>query len=377
MPIGPLTDVKIRALEPPQSGQVTYWDEGLSGFGVRVSTGGTKAFVLVHGANRRRTTIGRYPALSLKEARAEAKRLLAERTLGIERGRREISFAEARQRFLDGCAQKNRPRTISDYRQRIDRHFKFGRKPLGEITRADIKARLDRLVATPSEQTHAFVALRTFFNWAQREELVETSPMANMRAPAVLAARERVLSDAELAEVYRSACSHAWPFGPIVQLLLLTGQRRGETAALRWEWINEDERVIALPASITKNKRAHAFPYGERVNQLLVGLPRIGDYVFPARTTSGTVFNGWGKSKARFDRGLEGVEPYTLHDLRRTFSSTMARLGTPIHVTEKLLNHVSGTISGVAAVYNRHGYLEEMRQAIDAYDTHIANLING
>ena len=374
MPRATLTDISIRSLKAPEKGQVTYLDDNLSGFGVRVSQGGAKTFVLVHGVNRQRLTIGRYPTLSLKAARGEAKRLQAEITLGVIR-RTTVTFKEARELFLAACEQKNRPRTVKDYRQRLDRHFRFGKKRLDDIKRAEIQSRLAKLRATPSEQNHAFVALRTFFNWALREQFVDASPMAGMRAPSVLPARDRVLSDRELAEVCRVARGHPYPFGPIVALLILTGQRRGEIAALEWDWIDEDERRITLPASLTKNKHTHVFPYGNTVDEMLRGLPRVGKYLFPSRVETGTVFNGWGKSKARFDKGLSNVEPYTLHDIRRTFSSTHAGLGTPIHVTEKLLNHISGTVSGVAAIYNRHSYMAEMRAAIATYEAHLAKLV--
>lgn len=106
-------------------------------------------------------------------------------------------------------------------------------------------------------------------------------------------------------------------------------------------------------------------------------LPELGEFLFPAKRTQvrgvpTTVFNGWSKSKERLKAD---IPPWTLHDLRRTFSSNLAALGTPIHVTEKLLNHASGTISGVAAVYNRHTYFDEMRQAILTYEIHLAQLL--
>jgi len=199
--------------------------------------------------------------------------------------------------------------------------------------------------------------------------------MANMQPPRTLPTRERVLTDQELASVYREALDHPYPFGPIVALLALTGQRKGETVALEWGWIDEDERKITLPASHTKNKHTHVFPYGDAVDAVLRRLPRMGKNLFPSRTGAATTFIGFGKSKARFDKELDDVEPYTLHDLRRTFSSTLAKLGTPIHVTEKLLNHISGTVSGVAAIYNRHSYMDEMRAAIATYEAHLANLV--
>ena len=374
MPAISLTDISVRSLKLPERGQVTYWDANLPGFGVRVSQGGAKSFVVVYGQNRRRHTIGGYPTLSLKTARSEAKRLQAELVLGVHK-KSSTTFSDALERYIETCRQKNKPRTVSDYRRIFKRHFRFGKVQLKDITRADIQRLLDKLRATPSEQNHAFVALRIFFNWAAREELIETSPMVNMRPIGKSGSRDRILSDSELSNVTEAALEHPYPFGPIIMLLALTGQRRGEIAALEWEWIDRVEQTITLPTTLTKNKRLHVFPYGDRTAELLEALPRTGAYLFPARTEAATTFNGWGKSKARFDTGLDGVQPYTLHDLRRTFSSTLARLNTPIHVTEKLLNHVSGTISGVAAIYNRHSYMEEMREAIAAYEAHLAKLV--
>ena len=115
-------------------------------------------------------------------------------------------------------------------------------------------------------------------------------------------------------------------------------------------------------------------PYGDLVADVFERIPRTSKYLFPSRSDKGTVFNGWGKSKAQIDAKLENVDPFTLHDLRRTFATIHAKIGTPIHVTEKLLNHVSGTISGVAAVYNRHSYLDEMRDAIEQYDGYVSGL---
>ena len=123
--------VRIRPWAP-ETGQITYWDNSLAGFGVRVSQGGTKTFVLVHGPNRQRVTIGRYSTLSLREARGEARRLFAEITLGVNK-KPTVPFAEARRLFLEACEQKNRPRTVKDYQMRIDRHFRFG--PFSQGTR--------------------------------------------------------------------------------------------------------------------------------------------------------------------------------------------------------------------------------------------------
>jgi integrase len=276
--------------------------------------------------------------------------------------------------FLEASAQKNRERTVADYRRLMTKHVAFGRKRLSEITRAEVQAKLNKLKDRPSEQRHAFVAAKVFFNWAAREEHIENSPIGSMQAPSRQQTRERILTSNELGEIVRKARGFDWPFGPIIELLAYTGQRRGEIASLRWEWIDRENQVITWPASFTKNRRSHTLPYGNRVAAILESLPEQGDYVFPGRTEAAAHFNGWGKCKRSFDATLDGVEPYVLHDLRRTYSSMMAQLGTPIHVTERLLNHVSGTISGVAAIYNRHTYLEEMRKAVDQFDRHLAEL---
>jgi len=354
---------------------VTYWDTGQSGFGVRVSQGGSKTFVVVHGVERRRLTIGRYPTISLKQARDKAKELQAGLTLGLIERRPSPPYTNALTLYLEASEAKNRPGTVVEYRRLLTSHFAFGRKRLSDITRADIQQKLNKLKDRPSEQRHAFVALKVFFNWAVREEHLQANPIGSMRPPTRQQSRERVLKLEELAAIYQTACDHQRPYGTIVQLLVLTGQRRNEVGALRWSWIDRDKQLITYPADFTKNRRLHVLPYGERVAAILDDIPehKDCDFVFPGRKV-GSHFNSWSKSKRAFDLKLESVDPYVIHDLRRTYSSTLAQLGTPIHVTEKLLNHVSGTISGVAAIYNRHSYLDEMREAAFRFDEHVRQL---
>ena len=121
----------------------------------------------------------------------------------------------------------------------------------------------------------------------------------------------------------------------------------------------------------------HTFPLSASAQAVFAAVLGQSDLVFSAATNIERPFSGWAWHKARFDTLLEGVEPYTLHDLRRTFATVHAKIGTPIYVTEKLLNHVSGTISGVAAVYNRHSYSDEMELAMAAYDEYLAKLMQG
>lgn len=375
-----LTDLQIRKLKAPGRGQRTFFDEALPGFGVRVSQGGTKAFVVMQGKARRLRTIGRYPEMGLAEARIEAKRVQAEMALEVLAGPEPdlalgsaapppVPFAAAKERFLADCAARTKPRTLAEYRRLLDRHFAF-EEPVTALRRAAIMAAVSAIKGAPSEQKHAFVAIRTLMNWCVRHGLLEVSPVPPLAFAAP--ARSRVLTDDELVAVWHRAGEVGYPYGTMVRLLILTGQRRGEIAALRRGWIADG--ALAFPEGFTKNKRAHVVPLGERAQAILADTPETGELLFPARGSTATPFNGWSKAKRGFDQPL-GLAPWTLHDLRRTFSSSLARLGTPIHVTEKLLNHVSGTLSGVAAVYNRHSYLPEMRAAVAAFEGWLGALV--
>jgi len=370
-----LTDLSVRKLRSPDKGQKTYFDEILPGFGVRISQGGSKSYVVMYGPNRRLKTIGRFPDIKLSDARREAKKIQSDISLmamNVEPAKKAIGFATARNLFLEESANRNRPRTTSDYRRLLSRHFSFN-KPVDQITRSEVMAVITKLGSTPSEQKHAFVAISTLMNWLVRQGTIAQSPVPRMTLKT--SSRARVLSVVELTNVFLATDTFPFPFGPIMRLLILTGQRRGEIGALQWNWIDQKSRTVTLPSSITKNGRVHVFPYGNLVQETLEKLPQMDDNLFPSRNSSGTIFNGWAKSKKKFDQGIVDVEPYTLHDLRRTFASMIAGQGTPIHVTEKLLNHVSGTISGVAAIYNRHSYMDEMREAIANFDNYLVKMI--
>jgi integrase len=363
----------LRAAKPREHGTITLWDGAQKHFGVRISQGGAKSFIILMGSGRRQA-IGRFPTISVANARALAKELLAENTLGKNRPR-AVAFDDAVTDFLAACEKKNRTRTVRDYTRLLNRHFAFGRKNLAEITRHDISQKLEKIRGITSEQNHAIVAAKIFFKWAVRNGHIDQSPCESF-SPIKRLPRERVLTDDELVSVFRTALDGSSTFSGIVAILVLTGQRRSEVAAIKWEWIDTVERTITLPASLTKNKRTHTFPYGELLAQVLERIPDQGEYLFPAardqvKGKPATVFNGWGKPKAAFD-GLCNVSNWQLHDLRRTFASKLAALGVSLPTIEKLLNHVSGSFGGIVSVYQRHNWLPEMRNAIDAWEQWLA-----
>ena len=376
-----LTDIAIRALKAPETGQRDYWDDNLKGFGVRVSQGGRKTFILL--LNRNRRALGKFPQLSLAQARAEAKKILAEVELG--RTFSSVTFADALEDYLEQHVRKNtRPSSAYELERVLRRHFHFGSKLLDSIKAPQVMRIIDAL--PPSAGNHAFKNVGALFRWCVRRRYMDRNPLESIPLPNKTSSRDRVVTDAELRVIWGAAQAFPFPFGVIVTLLILTGQRVGETSVLQWSYIDQVQRLVTLPGSIVKNNTTHTFPLGDMAASIIAAVPRTGDFLFPSRT-AGQGFDGHNKSKYHFEKRCNEawaklvndddavMEHWTLHDLRRTFSTIHARIGTPPHVTEALLNHKTGTRSPIQRIYDRHTYLPEMRTAIDNYEKHLATLL--
>jgi len=364
-----LTDKTLNTLNAPEAGAVIYHDDLILGFGVRVSEGGTKSFVLTHGPRRQRETLGRVGILGLSEARSEAKRRLAEYTLGRTQPR-AIGWNDALEEYLAQIESTVRWRTHADYGYILKRHFRYGATRLKEVTPHEIQKSIDKLSQTPAMQQRAFVVLRAFVHWAHRKHYFEQNPMERMKPPHRYVPRERVLTIDELRRVWNAAGDD--DFGKIVKLLILTGQRRGEITALTGAMVKTD--TVTLPASLTKNGRIHTIPLGIQARKILGHAREAHACYFPARGKE-TPFNGFSKSKPKLDKRC-GVPDWTLHDLRRTFASGLASQGIGLPVIERLLNHVSGTFGGIVGVYQRYDFMPEMREAIAAWEEYIVAQIS-
>ncbi|MEA2976410.1 MAG: hypothetical protein QOF19_1930 [Alphaproteobacteria bacterium] len=259
----------------------------------------------------------------------------------------------------------------------LDKYFlpKLRGTRLAEVTDQTIADVTDKLADTRSEQAHCLAVLRMFLKWCVRppRRYIPHSPLDGLQV--VLGkARERVLKDAELVKVWKAAEKQGYPHGTIVQLLILTGQRRGEIANLRRQWIDPKAKTITLPGWITKNGVEHILPYERLVADVLETIPRLNstDLLFPSRVSDERPISGWSKFRKEL---ADGVENWVLHDLRRTFATMHAAIGTPVHVTEKLLNHISGTQAGIVGIYQRHTYMPEMRTAMENYERYVLALI--
>lgn len=271
---------------------------------------------------------------------------------------------------------------------------KWSKLRIQEISRRDIIELLDSLVDRGAGITanRTLAALRKMFHWAIERDIIGASPCAGVKPLAPEMSRDRVLSDDELRWFWQACDNSGFPFGPLFQLLLITAQRRNEVGDIVATEIDLNERLWTMPKARAKNNAEHHVPLSNLACEVIEALPRIAGnkgYLF---TTNGqTPVSGYSRAKDRLDREMLrlarkdveklGADPaevsiphWTLHDLRRTASSNMARLGIPVHVTEAALNHKSGTIRGVAAVYNRYNYADEKRGALEAWGRFVTSI---
>ena len=341
-----LTDISIQKIKPTDK-QVVYYDDQLANFGIRVGKR-SKTFIVKVGKNRSIKSIGKYPSTSLKDARLRAKNLLLDTYATLPNQR----YSGAIKSFLEDAETRNRPETIRQYKRHLEAFD--SKKKLADITRAEIKVHLKDYADKKSAHAHAVAALRVFFNWCIRQELISKHPLAGERLIPV-APRTRVLTLEELRTIYAYNFPH---FSTILKLAILTGQRRSEIASIQPDWIGED--TLTFPASVTKNKREHTLPITGTMSELLADIP------FKENGT----WNGWSNGKKRIDKQLK-LPHWQIHDIRRSFSTVMASIGVEIHLVEKLLNHSTGTLTPIAQVYNKYSYLPEMKVALEKFEAHV------
>ncbi len=356
------------------------------GLVLRVSDTGLKVFYLCKRVNQqmRRFKIGPYPILSLHDAREKARELLRNIELGryvdkapCEEEQRMPTLAETVPQFIELYA-KQRTKDWKGSERVLLKFSSLYSRPIDSIKRADVVRVLDTIVAngTPTRANRALGALKKLMNWCVDRGVIEHSPVAQLRMPAKEEARERVLADDELRLCWQMATAEGYPFAPCVWLLMLTGQRRGEVSGMRWSELDLANATWTLPGHRVKNKSSHIVPLSPLALEIIHSLPRFlgSDYVFT--TTGPTPISGFGRLKERLDTAFgPTAEDWRFHDLRRTCATNLAMLRTPPHIIEAVLNHKSGIVSGVAAVYNRHAYLDEKREALEAWADRVREIV--
>ena len=358
-----------------------------------VHPGGKKSYRLLARINGGQVNfpIGDATVLSLAQARTEGKRILAEIALGKDpRETKQEAVRTASEtveivarRFIERHAKANN-KTWKEVKRKLDVNVlpSWGRRPIASITQRDVIALLDSVVdrGAAVEANRILATVRKLFNWACERGTIETSPCARVKAPTPETARDRVLDDREISLVWRAANALGYPFGPFVQLLILTGQRREEVAGMKWSELDRDLVNWVLPRERVKNNEPHQIPIVPWARSILADLPRIEGSDFVLTTTGSTSISGYSRAKTSLDAAiatLNGGEPiasWTFHDLRRTMASRMAKLGVQLPTVEKLLNHISGTFGGVQGIYQRHDFADEKRAALEAWAQHLLTL---
>ncbi len=281
--------------------------------------------------------------------------------------------------FIDKYA---RPRN-RDWRETervLTREFgtRWGRHAVGAITKNEVTGAIDSIVArgSPGSAARSFAIVRRFFNWCVERGTIEVSPCQGLRSPTAPNARERVLGDEELRAVWSASLAMGYPFGTVVQLLTLTAQRKGEVVGCEWSELDLKTGTWTIPAERNKSKRTHTVALSRLTSEIVETIPRLHErWLFPSEEGEGLI-SGFSKWKDRLDVA-SGVPEWRLHDLRRTAATGMARLGVAPHVIERILNHTTGILGGVAGIYNRFQYLPEMRAALELWAEHIAKVVSG
>ena len=367
---------------PAGKTDVIYWDDAVPGFGLRIRQAGARGWVYRYrfGNLQRSVKLGSASSVPLATARDNASKLEAEVRLGgdpavkkeLARQEAQNTFALLAERFLDARRPELREATIVEYERHLRRACKsLHRLPASSVTQADI-AKLLNGAAGSATANRLRATLSALFVWALKEGMV--LPHGNVAAfthKRTEAARDRVLSDKELKTIWK-ACGDG-DYSKIIKLLVLTGARADEIAAMEWTEIVDG--AINLPGSRTKNGRAHTIPLSEPARNIIASIEQHGIHVFGKRDSG---FSGWSKAKAALDEKLgESVAPWRVHDLRRTCASGMQRLGVRVEIIERALNHLSGSFRGVAGVYQRDPMTAEVKDALNRWARHVMALVGG
>ena len=414
-----LTDLQIKKLvTPAQRREIP--DGKISGLFLIVQPTGAKSWAVRYRSDGKpkKFTIGPYPTIDLAVARRKAQEALGDVAGGNDPSAAKVAAREARkaaestadrvaevvETFIARSLRRNAGDSWAREGERLLRKEvipSLGKKRLGDVKKSDVHDMLDGIVdrGAPIVANRTLAIFRRLCNWSIERGIIAVSPCDKVKAPAVEESRDRVLTDDEIRRAWGAFDLIGRPFGPIAKLLLLTGARRDEIGSATWGEIDLAAKTWTIAKERSKNGIAHEIPLSEAAVAIIKTLPKIEpkrddngkrypDFIFT--TTGKTSVSGYSKAKDEIDAAMlagltaeageganvEAPARWTFHDLRRTAASGMAGLGIPPHVVEAVLNHKSGTIKGVAAIYNRYSYSTEKRAALDAWARRLHAIVN-
>lgn len=396
-----LTDKAVQAAKAGATRQEIP-DPGAPGLYLVVQPSGAKSWAarFRFGGRPRKMTLGSYPAMPLKEARerAEAARetlakgrdpALMELAAVAEKRSPRTDSEELLGEFMKRHGPTLKASTRAEYQRLVDRELlpKWRGRAVGSIDRHDVLSLVDDIRDRPApiQANRTFAIARKFFAWLIERGILNASPVAGARPMTAELSRDRVVTDREVVALWRASEALGVPWCAPVRLLLLTAQRREEVIGMEWSEIDLAAGIWTIPKERAKNAKEHFVPLTPAAIEALQSVPRIAGSKLVFTTTGETPISGISKAKARLDAlmlaDLRRDDPdavlagWRLHDLRRTAATGMAALGHAPHVVEAVLNHKSGTIRGVAAVYNRHTYATEKRAALSDWAERVRALV--
>ncbi len=403
-----LNDETVATLRCPAGKKdALFFDLKVKGFGVRVTSSGLKVFLYQYraGSKVRRQKLGEFPTTTAAQARRlaethrgtvhagadpvadrKAKETAVIRAEASAKIKRAVDAFTVR-KLVEGWQSGHLSSRSVSYRVEAPRRLLHALGPLAdlpakELERSAAVTMLDAFSASSgaigANRVRAYG--RACFGWAVSRGSIAINPFHNVPRLAQERARERVLSEAELQRVWNACALLEEPWRPIFQILILTGQRRGEVAGMRWSELQLDpaeKATWSLPGSRTKNGHPHDVPLSGPARAIVVEVKRFAGCPLVLSLGRKTPPSGFGKAKARLDQLItaegEPLAPWTVHDLRRTVATGLQRLGVRLEVTEAVLNHVSGSRGGIVGVYQRHAWTEEKRVALEAWSRFVGN----
>lgn len=424
-----------RAVDATKAGpsDLYLWDDDLSGFGVKVTPAGAKVYLLQYrvggrGHPTRRYTIGKHGAMTPDQARKRAKELAHMVERGIDprqadddakaakaealrqadesaRLLDELTFTKQVDTWLKEYEVDHRVRTVDQARSIVALYLRpaLGDKPLPHITRADLQPIIDAIpLRSRANRLAVYAYASIFFRWAMERGTIDANPIKTMAKPKAPEARDRVLTDDELAAVWTGAGKLTGPYGAFYRLLILTGQRRDEVAGMKWPELDRARAAWTIPADKAKNGKTHIVPLAPAVMAELdaqslarqikakANKPDAATWskAGPVLTTDGaTSIRSYSKAKIALDTAIAETRgsndqpapilAWRVHDLRRTMATGLQRLGVRLEVTEATLNHLSGSRAGIVAVYQQHDWASEKRDALRGWAAAVLAIVSG
>jgi integrase len=370
----------MKAKAQPGAERTLYWDMSLPGFGLQVTAAGHRSYVVQYRAAGRSRRMSIDGVLGLAAARKRARSLLGEVAhdrdpLAEKRKAAALesdTFRSVAEEYFEREGGKMRS---ADHSQKVLERLvykRLGKLPIASILRSDVVRLLDHIEDErgPVMADRTLAIIRRIMNWHASRSDDFRSPIVRGMARSENGARTRILDDDELRAVWRAAEAYPGPFDALVRFLLLTGARRSEASAMRWSEVSGADWT--LPAERNKTKVDLIRPLSPAAMAVIKKLPRIGKAELVFTTSGRHPIGGFSHGKRILDKAC-GVTGWTLHDLRRTARSLMARAGVSDRHAEQCLGHV---IRGVEGTYNRHKYLEEMRRAYEALAAQIEGILN-